>query len=551
MTKETFTFMVGGKAGEGVKKAGLSASNFLASLGLRVFQMDDYQSLIKGGHNFSIVSASKREITSHYKFADLVVNLDARSYELHRGHVAEGGILVRNSDATKDGPGIGLPLTAEAKKYPDPGLRVGLASFAVLCAALGMDKAETNERVKAEYARDLENNLAYAGAIHDLAWPLLGGKVRLEGGGRPMPMLYGNEAIALGAAAGGLDIYIAYPMTPSSSILHFLAANADKLGVAVFHPENEIAVANMAIGAASVGARSMVGSSGGGFALMEEAISLAGMTETPLLLVLSSRPGPSTGVPTYTEQADLGYALGQGHGEFPKLVASPGSVQEAFYLAAEMLDLAWRFQVPAILLTEKHLAESRMTVDIDPSKAAWPAPEMHASGEYKRYLDTLSGVSPLLFPPSKELIKWDSYEHDERGITADTPESIVRMHDKRARKGESLVQHMKGLRTVNAHGDGETIIFTYGSTTMSVFEAVRYEKLKVKVVQPIYLEPLPVWELEKYNGVKSIVVEQSSTGQFARLLKEKAGITASAIIKRYDGRPFCPVELAKQLKGML
>jgi len=551
MAKDVFTFMVGGKAGEGVKKAGNAAANLFASRGFSVFQYDDYQSLIRGGHNFSVVSASARPLSSHYMHADLVVNIDARSYELHRSHVADGGILVRNSDLVKDGDGVGIPMTSLAKECEHPALITGVGSFVMLCAALGMNWADTAKVVESEYRRELQDNIAYAEAIHELAWPSFGGKFKLENGGKVRPMLYGNEAIALGAAAGGLDIYVAYPMTPASSILHYLASHSEDLGIAVMHPENEIAVANMAIGAASAGARTMVGSSGGGFALMEEAISLAGMTETPLLLVLSSRPGPSTGVPTYSAQGDLNFALGQGHGDFPKIVASPSSASEAFRLTAEMLDLAWKFQVPAILLTEKHLAESRMSVDIDTDKTAWAEGMSHGKGEYKRYLDTPEGISPLMFPPSAELIKWNSYEHDEKGITSDAPETIVRMHDKRARKASSLENHLKGLNTVNVFGTGKRSIFAYGSTVMSVIEAVKSGGLDAKIVQPIYLDPLPLEELSKHAADAAIVVEQSSTGQFARLLRERAGIKVSKVIAKYDGRPFEPAELAAQLKGAL
>jgi 2-oxoglutarate ferredoxin oxidoreductase subunit alpha len=345
-----------------------------------------------------------------------------------------------------------------------------------------------------------------------------------------------------------LDIYFAYPMTPSSSVLHYLAAHDRELGVVAVHPENEIAVINMAVGATFAGARAMVGSSGGGFALMEEAFSLAGMVESPVLCYLGSRPGPSTGVPTYTSQGDLNFALYQGHGEFPRIVASPGSMEEAFYLAAEMLNLLWRFQTPGILLTEKHLAESRMTVDVDLNKVKWPEPVMHSGGDYKRYLDTEDGVSPLLLPPSKELIKWNSYEHDELGITTEDPDMIARMQEKRQKKQKAIIEHLKTIHTVNVFGDKGTKIFTYGSTTLSVMEALKAGGIEATVVQPIYLEPLPVWELKKYKEGEVIVVEQSCSAQFASLLEEKAGIEAKAIIKKYDGRPFDPVELVNKLR---
>lgn len=545
-----FTFLVGGKAGEGVKKAGSVAASLFSSAGRHTFEMDDYQSLIRGGHNFSVVSTATREITSHYMHADLQVVLDEKSYHLHKDHRTKNGTVVYNSDTTDgEGIGIGIPLTSEAKSYPNPSLMLGVGAVAVLSAAIGQDKKGLKKIIEREYPRGIEDNNEYAATIYDRAYPYVGGKYYLEKGDKKRRTLYGNQAIALGACAGGLDIYFAYPMTPSSSILHYLAAH-EELGVTVVHPESEIAVINMAIGAAFTGAKTMVGTSGGGFALMQEAFSLAGMTETPLLCVLSSRPGPSTGVPTYTEQGDLRFALHQGHGEFPRIVASPGSVKEAFHLTGEMLKLVWKFQTPGIILTEKHLSESSMTVDIDCEKVEWATPVLHKTGEYKRYKDTPNGISPLLFMPSQELINWNSYEHDEKGITTENPEIIAKMHEKRKRKGETMVEQMKTMKTVNVYGEGPTI-FTYGSTTMSVLEALKAGSIKATVVQPVYLEPFPVWEFEKYT--EGIVVEMSSTGLFASLLREKANISISPekIIRKYDGRPFDPVQLANSIKEVV
>jgi 2-oxoglutarate ferredoxin oxidoreductase subunit alpha len=453
------------------------------------------------------------------------------------------------------GTGLGIPMTTEAKEYENPSLMLGVAAVATLAAAIAFDKSRLEEVIKHEYPREVENNLAYADKIYDLVYPDVGAKFKLTEGDKKRRMLTGNEAISLGAAAGGLDIYIAYPMTPSSSILHFLAAHDNDLRIAVMHPENEIAVANIAIGASFAGARTMVGSSGGGFALMQEAFSLAGMTETPLLCILASRPGPSTGVPTYTSQGDLRFALNQGHGEFPRIVASPGTIEQAFYLTAEMLSLVWQVQTPGILLTEKHLAESTMTVELDADKASWAEPVMQKpnQGEYHRYKDTLDGISPLLFPPSPELIKWSSYEHDELGITTEDPETISRMYDKRMRKLDTIIDYMKDMKTVSVYdfGSDDVIILTYGSTTMGVLEALRNSKTKATVVQPVYLEPFPIWELNKYVTKKCLVVEQSASGQFANVLWDKVRIEPQQIINQYDGRPFDPNDLASKLSEVV
>jgi 2-oxoglutarate ferredoxin oxidoreductase subunit alpha len=292
----------------------------------------------------------------------------------------------------------------------------------------------------------------------------------------------------------------------------------------------------------------MVGTSGGGFCLMQEAFSLAGMVEAPVLFFLGQRPGPSTGVPTYTEQGELLYSLHPGQGEFPRIVASPGNIEEAFYLTAELLNLVWRFQTPAILLSEKHLTESSMSVSVNPNKTKWALPVTHEKGEYKRYKQTTNGISPLVFPPSKHLIKWNSYEHDEQGVTTEDGVLIAKMHDKRKTKLHSLIEYLKKMKTVNVYGNGKPVIFTFGSTTMSVLEALEYGDIKATVIQPIYLQPFPVWELSKHKYRESIVVEQNSTGQLEQLLKDKSDIKSVRSIRQYDGRPFDPQELAHKIK---
>ncbi len=552
MVQDVFTFLVGGKAGEGAKKAGSVAAHIFSSLGRHVFQMDDYMSLIRGGHNFSVISTSTRRLTSQYMKADLVVNFDRRSCETHTNDIADNGIMVYNSDEIDDIEGIGIPLSSEADKYPMKKLMYGVGAVAVLSSRIGFNKEQMNNIIKKQYPRGIEDNVKFAGSIYDMVKIGCENKYPLEHGDKERKIITGNESICLGALAGGLNVYYAYPMTPASTILHFLAKQAENFGLAVVHPESEIAVINLAVGSAFAGAKTMVGTSGGGFALMTEGYSLAGITEAPVLIVLSQRPGPATGVPTYTEQADLSFALTAGHGDFLRIVASPATIDEAFYLTAEMLDLVWRFQTPGILLTEKHLSESAMTVNIDPTRAKWAEPVLHKGGNYNRYLDTTDGVSPMHFPPSNEVIKWNSYEHDEYGITTEDANMIAKMHEKRNKKGNALIKYLKDKETVNIiRGEHPTNIFTYGSTYMSVLEALRYGKLNPTTVQPIYLSPLPTWELEEFKDQDNIVVEQSISGQFTQLLTGTAGINVRSTIKRYDGRPFDPIELSQQIKEVL
>jgi 2-oxoglutarate ferredoxin oxidoreductase subunit alpha len=321
MKNNVFTFLVGGKAGEGVKKAGSVAAHIFSTMGRRVFQMDDYMSLIRGGHNFSVVSTSPKKITSHYMNANLIVNFDKRSCETHMNDVAEDGIIIFNSDEQENVEGIGIPLTSEAENYPMKSLMYGVGAVAILASTIGFNKDEMSKVISTQYPRGIEDNISFANTIYDMVKPGCQNKFPLEKGDKERKIISGNQSICLGAIAGGLDVYYAYPMTPASTILHFLAKQAENFGLAVVHAENEIAVINMAIGSAFTGARSMVGTSGGGFALMTEGFSLAGITETPMLVILSQRPGPATGVPTYTEQADLSFALSAGHGDFLRIVA--------------------------------------------------------------------------------------------------------------------------------------------------------------------------------------------------------------------------------------
>lgn len=556
MEKELFTFIAGGTAGAGIRKAGAVAGYIFTQMGRRVFEMEDYQSLIKGGHNFAVVSSATYPIQSHYMKADLVVATDKRSYDMHKDHLTSGGIMVYNSDAMKDQQipnGVGVAFTTISRKYTNSELRLGVGAIAALAAAIGMSKDELTEVIKSQY-RDAENNVNFAMEIYDAVAPQLYAKFALKkSDAKHLPMISGSEAISMGAVAGGLDFFFAYPMTPASPLLHYLAGHAKDFNIGVMHPESEIAAINMAIGAASMGLKTMVSSSGGGMALMEEAFSLSGLAEVPVLAILGSRPGPSTGVPTYTEQGDLRFALNQGHGEFPRIVASPYSMEEAFYLAAEMLNMVQQFQTVGILLTEKHLIESRMNVDIDVEKTQWAQPVMYTGGDekYLRYKLTEDGISPLMFPPSEQVVKFTSYEHDEYGLSTESPEMIAKMHEKRARKEEALIEKLKQMHTVNVFGETGPLIFTYGSTTMSVLEALRCGNIQARVVQPIYLEPFPVWEFEQFKEESPIVVEQSVMGTFETLIKDKTNIKAKASIRKYDGRPFDPEELAQSIKEVL
>ncbi len=550
MVQDFLTVIVGGEAGHGVKKSGNVISILMNELGRYVFEMDDYQSLIRGGHNFSVVSSSTSPVYSHYMSADIIVCLDKRSVDIHKDRLKDGGTLVYNADTVTLDSGTGLPMKTWIKDIKGIPLMAGTIGVAAVSALCGVEFSFLERIFKANYPRGLEANVELARMVYERMKDDEGKFELATAETPPGHLLAGNEAIALGAAAAGLDVYIAYPMTPASTVLHYLAALSKKLGIAVVHPETEIAVVNMALGSAYAGARTAVGSSGGGFALMHEAFSLAGMSETPLMVILASRPGPSTGVPTYTGQGDLDFALNVGHGEFPRIVLSPSGTNQAFEKAAELLNLVWKFQVPGILLTEKHLGESWMTTIIDPESVKVTKPILYDGPleQYGRYEKTDSGISPMLYPPAKgTVVKASSYEHDQKGITTEEAGKIEEMQEKRYRKEKAIVEEMRDLLTITTHGEGSTSLVTYGSTTLSALEAVKNVD-DVKVVQVIYLRPFPDWALwEALSDSEVIVAELSVSGQFENLLRSE-GFDVSAHIRQYDGRAFDPPELAARVR---
>ena len=501
-----------------------------------------------------MISIANEKVYNTYAKADLIISFDKRSVQRHLEDMAEDALHFCNEGDSDDPRLISLPLSALMKEHYKGMEHISLAAVAIFAALCGIPLSALHETIKEEFKRQVDENIAYASAIYAITmerYPKT--QMPLISNINPPAKIYsGNQMIALGAWVSGLDYYYGYPMTPASSILHYLARMRDSHKVYAIHAESELAAINMAIGSVFAGRRSAVGSSGGGFALMEEAYSLAAMVEAPLLCVLSSRPGPATGVATYTGQEELYFALNQGHGEFPRIVASPDCLERAFSLAGELLDLAWECQSPTILLTEKHLSESLINVDL-PLEDILPLALNEAKfiEPYQRYAITESGISPLKFPGAdhcdeEDIIKWNSNEHVENGERTDLASKIVAMRDKRNRKYETIAEATKKYQRIARYGNGETIVFAYGSTALELREVQKY--LPFQLVVPIFLEPFPFEELEEYRDAEVIVVEHASHPNFARFLTEKLNVKVKANILRYDGRHFHTDELIQKIK---
>jgi len=359
---------------------------------------------------------------------------------------------------------------------------------------------------------------------------------------KALPLLTGNEALALGLVKAGLNAYIAYPMTPTSPVLHFLAAQAEKFSLKVIHPESEIAVMLMALGFSYCGDKVAVGTSGGGFCLMTEGLSFAGMAELPVVIVVGSRPGPSTGLPTYSAQTELDFVMSAGQGEFSRLVIAPGDAEDAYYSAQVALNMATKYQIPAIILSDKNMGEGTYSFNIDSIDEVEEGicPLWTGSTPYKRYLDTKTGVSPLAFPPQNGIVvKVNSYEHDEYGITTEDPAVTTKMQEKRLKKMAYIEKELKRYGPVRVYGDKKSsrAILCWGSNKGVCVELAK--EMKLRVVQPLVMMPLDVPLLKAaLKGVKRLVsVESNATGQLSRLAASN-GIKIDKKILKYDGRPF-------------
>ena len=548
---EELSILVGGKAGDGIRQAGQTLARLLNRIGYRIFFYDDYPSLIRGGHNFSIIRASKKKIEAHKEKVDLIVALNQDAVEKHKNRLNSGGMILYDSEKV-EARGVGVDFMGIVKELEGVPIMRNTAAIGALAKVLNIEWPVLESVMMDTIEKEVDLNIKIAQSAYnrvEKAWlsvPKLNQKM--------LPLISGNEAIALGAVQAGLNMYIAYPMTPASAILHYLAEHEDDLGVVTIHPESEIGVALMALGAAFSGAKTMVGTSGGGFALMTEALSLSGQGEFPIVFVMVQRPGPSTGVPTYTMQGDLSFVIHSGHGEFAKVVLAPGDAEEAFYLTGLAMNLAWKFQIPCFVLSDKHLSESIFSFDADPDKVKPEDPILwNGQGEYKRYLDTQNGISPLAFPGnSAAIVKVTSYEHDEYGITTEESEQIARMQQKRLRKKKTMEDEHYRHDQVKVYGnlESKTVLLCWGSTKGSCIEVA--EELGLKVVQPLVLEPLPIEPLrEVLSGADKIIdIEVNATGQLAKHLSGH-GICVDDMILRFDGRPFTVDFLLDKVKEVL
>lgn len=569
-----YSIKIGGEAGQGIQTIGDTLSKVFSRCGYHVFTHQDYMSRVRGGHNFYQIRVSDTEISASRAPIDILVALDRESIVLHSGELSELGLVVYDSAVLKEkheSPRFfDVPLFDFATKSGGDKITVNTVATGTVLGMLGLGteifldilKEALGKKGKEVYAA----NVRAAHAGHEFAGrECLRCEFAASAVG-PRKMLIGiNEAVGLGALASGCKFYSAYPMTPSTGIMLYMASKAKEYGVIVEQAEDEIAAINMALGASFAGVRSMTGTSGGGFALMAEGLSLAAMTETPVVIALAQRPGPATGLPTRTEQGDLLFALHAGHGEFPRVIFAPGTPEQALYLTNKAFDVSQKYQVPVFILTDQYLSDSQWTYDaLNLDKLVltdWrpTESELERLTEYKRHLLTNHGVSPLAVPGnSHHLVVTDSDEHDEEGHLIEDAPTRIQMVDKRFFRKMPLIRSEIAPPVFYGESMPDLILTGWGSTYGIMKEAVRALSGTVKIAMLHFSEIFPFPSnrsldyLEILGKAKmTICIEQNATGQFARLMKAETGFEFTGTVNRYDGRPFLVEELLGEISAYL
>lgn len=544
--RKDLNILIGGEAGQGLVTVGELLTKALVRSGYHVHVTQSYMSRIRGGHNTYCVRAGVDNVQGSRGLIDILVALNRETIELHKTGLNKNGLILKDKDIDLHNPGfVEIPF----KDLAPDALFENVVGLGFLSAVIGLDKSMPAGCIKSVFGKKKPEMVKQNLEVLDSAYSFAG-KKNIHGFELDAPrqepglMLTGNDAVVLGAMAAGVSFCSYYPMTPATSIPMTLNARGKGLNIVVEQAEDEIAAINMAVGASYAGAKSMVATSGGGFALMGEGVSLAGMTETPIVIVVGQRPGPATGLPTRTEQGDLNLVLYSGHGEFPRAVFAPGNPEQCFYQTIKAFELAEKSQGPVFILTDQYLADSyRRVTRFDLSKTletASPLDSCPDPEKYERYALTASGVSSRLVPTlGPYLVVLDSDEHYPDGHITEDLGVRIQMMDKRLQKEKILTDEITAPEYFGPDKP-EKLMVCWGSTLGPALEAMeKVGRDKAGVLHFSQLWPLERKYFEKYFRVASEVffVESNATAQLARLIQSEIKPGSSRYVLRYDGLP--------------
>ncbi len=563
-----FALSIGGAAGQGIATPGNILARLFVRRGLHLNAYNAFQSIVRGGHIFLTVRVSDQKIYTHGDRLDLLVCLNQDTMDRHLGLMGPGTRVIFNSDvitpgsAAKDVHLCPMPVSELTNKSRNR-LIQNTISLGVISFLLGMDFKDLEEALTAQLSRKgqivVDENVTVARAGFDHAAANFEPYSQpVSTGPKPLALWSGNEALAMGGAAAGVKFYSAYPMSPATGVLHWMAQNGRDLGIMVRQGEDEIAVANMVVGAAHAGCRAMCATSGGGFALMTEVVGAASMMEIPAVFINVMRAGPSTGVPTKTEQGDLWQALGASQGDFERIIVAPTDALDAYNSVPEVFNLCERHQCPGIVITDLLISEGTFAVDpddidlqpkIDRGELISEAPESALNGEYLRYEDTKSGISPRALPGVEgyvHVVATD--EHDQNGVIISdeytNPHKRRKAVEKRARKFASVIDAI-APPALEGPADADVTLIGWGSTYGVIKEAIAQlaeagitaNHLSIKWIVPFHsAEVSEIVSASKHT----IIVENNYSGQFYRYMRSETGLSVDGHIRKYDGEPFMP-----------
>ena len=566
--KDDISIVLCGAAGQGVQTVEQILTHAFKHAGYNLFSTKEYMSRVRGGSNSTQLRVSSRAVRAGLDRIDILFPLNREALKHVEERITAETIILGDKEILL-GPGNGkdivmidIPLQKIASEIGGA-IYANIVATGVITALFGIDKERVIDDLKERFSDGGKtvqtHNIRAVKSGYEIGDDLIRSKtvsisIRKDPQVADQIILNGGEAVGMGAIAGGCNFISSYPMTPSTSVLTFLARQSKEFGIIAEQAEDEIAAMNMAIGAWYAGARGMVTTSGGGFALMTEGLSLAGAVESPMVIHLAQRPGPATGLPTRTEQGDLDLALHAGHGEFPRVIFAPGTIEEAFHLTAGAFNLADRYQVPVFIMTDQYFVDSYYNIPrIDVSALTIERHVVPTDEGYKRYALTENGVSPRGIPGSGAgLVVVDSDEHNEEGHLTEDHDIRVRMVDKRLGKRALLAQEAF-LPTLSGKTKGTTMIVCWGSLVAIAAEALRrigrsdVSLVHFRQVYPLHPDTAKV--LSKANRL--VIVEGNATGQFARILQAHAGVDIKTKITQYSGRAFSVEELEGRLREVL
>ncbi|MFA5932803.1 MAG: 2-oxoacid:acceptor oxidoreductase subunit alpha [Microgenomates group bacterium] len=562
---QIFSLKIGGQAGQGIKSAGLMLAKVATRSGYNIYTYTEYPSLIRGGHNIMQICIDKDPVTAPQKHTNFLIALNQETIDKHLEELIPNSfVLFDGSDGldtskiSKEVNLLPVPLSELAIKADGSKIMLNTVALGSAIALLGGDLEILNNLINESFTGEIaEQNIKAAKAGFDFVQQTFKEKILstlnpLENITAKM-IVNGNEAIALSAIASGLQYAAIYPMTPTSNILTVLAENQQKYRFIYKQPEDEIAAINMAIGASFAGCRSMVATSGGGFCLMAEGYGLAANIETPLVIIEGMRPGPATGLPTWSDQGDLKMMLHAHQGDFPRIVLAAGDSEEAFNLTRQAFDIADKFQTPVILIVDKNICEGDQSYPIfaqnkeEVNRGKFSTEKIN---DYKRFADSPDGVSLRSIPGSGNFFIGNSDEHDEYGYSTESSDARIASMQKRMSKNDSFLKEMPKQQMFGPK-EADLTIISWGSNKGAILQAIKSFE-NVNFLHITHMSPFPLDAKEILDNAKILLdIECNFSGQLAEVIREKTGIEISNKLLKYDGRPIYPEEVIEKIKELL